>query len=96
MVSQTGRILSLLNIMFGAQSHRAFDGKDTWSTMSILEIYFAEASARSDWDRIRALIGPTCAGLPRLIREYNQQSSTGTARRLDDPDHTLAIPHFPP
>jgi hypothetical protein len=62
--------------------------------MSILETYFAGASARSDWERIHALIDPTRAGLPRLIREYNQQFPTGSAVRLEDPDRMLAIPSF--
>jgi hypothetical protein len=62
--------------------------------MSILETYFAGASARSDWDRIHALIDPTCAGLPQLIREYNQQFPTGSAVRLEDPDRMMAIPSF--
>jgi hypothetical protein len=62
--------------------------------MSILETYFVGASARSDWERIHALIDLTCAGLPPLIREYNQQFPTGSAVRLEDPDRMLAIPSF--
>jgi hypothetical protein len=62
---------------------------------SILETHFDWASVYSDWDRIHALIDPICAGLPRLIREYNQQFPLVSASRLKDPDHTLEIPCFP-
>jgi hypothetical protein len=65
-------------------------------TMSILETYFAGASARSDWDRIHALIDPTCAGLSRLIHEYNESLPRGSQAHLEDPDDNLAIPCFPP
>jgi hypothetical protein len=65
-------------------------------TTSILETYFAGASARSDWDRIHALIDPSCAGLPRLIREYNARLPRESGIRLEDTDHTLAIPRFNP
>jgi hypothetical protein len=65
-------------------------------TMSILETYFAGASARPDWDRIHALIDPTCAGLPRLIHEYNESLPRGSQARLEDPDDNLAIPCFTP
>ena len=65
-------------------------------TMSILETYFAESSRRSDWEQIHALIDPACAGLPRLIREYNEYLPRESDRRLEDPDHTLAIPRFNP
>jgi hypothetical protein len=65
-------------------------------TMSILETYFAGASARSDWDQIHALIDPTCAGLSRLIHEYNESLLRGSQARLEDPDDNLAIPCFTP
>jgi hypothetical protein len=61
---------------------------------SILETHFAGASICSDWDRIHALIDPTCAGLAGLIREYNQQFPSASAARLEDPDQTLKIPCF--
>jgi hypothetical protein len=61
---------------------------------SILETHFDGASPCSDWDRIHALIDPTCGGLPRLIREYNQQFPLVSASRRQDPDHTLEIPCF--
>jgi hypothetical protein len=59
-----------------------------------LDTHFAPASACSDWDRIHALINPADAGLPRLIREYNQQLPAGSARRLAEPDAMLVIPRF--
>jgi hypothetical protein len=62
----------------------------------ILETYFGWASAHSDWERIHALIDPVHAGLPRLIREYNQHLPRESGMRLDDPDHKLAIPCFNP
>jgi hypothetical protein len=65
-------------------------------TMPILETYFAGDSVRSDWERIHALIDPTCAGLARLIREYNEHLPRGSGIRFEDPDHTLAIPYFNP
>ena len=46
--------------------------------------------------------GPQCrscsrgAGLPRLIREYNKSFLRESDLRLEDPDHTLAIPCFTP
>jgi len=63
---------------------------------SLLETHFDRASARSDWDRIHALINPGNAGPPRLIREYNVPLPPGSARRLAEPDTLLAIPHFAP
>jgi hypothetical protein len=63
---------------------------------SLLETHFDGFSARSDWERIHALIDPTCGGLPRLIREYNQHFPRESNVRLDDPDHTLTIPCFTP
>jgi hypothetical protein len=53
-------------------------------------------AARSDWERIHALIDPTCAGLPRLIQQYNESFPRGSDVRLEDPDYTLAIPCFKP
>jgi hypothetical protein len=61
---------------------------------SILETHFDGVCGRSDWDRIHALIDPCCAGLPRLIREYNESFPSRSTARLEDPDHTLAIPCF--
>lgn len=61
---------------------------------SILETHFDGVSGRFDWDRIHALIDPSCAGLPRLIREYNHSLPAQSAVRLADPDHTLEIPCF--
>jgi hypothetical protein len=66
------------------------------SDRSILESHFDGAGGRSDWDRIHALIDPACAGLPRLIREYNENFPRGSTARLTDPDRTLAIPCFAP
>lgn len=64
------------------------------SDISILETYFGWASARSDWERIHALIDPVSAGLPRLIREYNHHFPRGSDVRLEDPDQMLTIPCF--
>ena len=64
------------------------------SDRSILETHFDGASPRSDWERIHALIDPTCAGLPRLVHEYNENFPRGSHERLEDPDHNLAIPCF--
>jgi hypothetical protein len=61
---------------------------------SILETYFDWPSAQSDWDRIHALMDPTCVGLPQLIREYNHHFPQGSDMRLDDPDRKLQIPCF--
>jgi hypothetical protein len=66
------------------------------STSSLLATYFDEAPPRSDSDRIHALIDPTCAGLPSLIRDYNARFPAHSALRLEDPDHMLAIPDLPP
>jgi hypothetical protein len=63
---------------------------------SILESHFDGTSSRSDWERIHALIDPACAGLPRLVREYNATFPRGSAARLAEPDHMLAIPCFTP
>jgi hypothetical protein len=63
---------------------------------SLLETHFDQASAYSNADRIHALINPADAGLPRLIREYNQQFLPGHAQRLAEPDAMLAIPRFAP
>jgi hypothetical protein len=62
----------------------------------LLDTHFGRASAHSDGDRIHALINPVDAGLPRLIREYNQQFLAGHTRRLAEPDVMLAIPRFAP
>jgi hypothetical protein len=61
---------------------------------SILETYFAATSASSDWDRIHALIDPTCAGIARLIREYNGNFSAQSGLRLEDPHHKLELPYL--
>jgi hypothetical protein len=61
---------------------------------SILETYFDWPSAQSDWDRIHALIDPTCVGLPQLMREYNHHFPQGSDMRHDDPDRKLQIPCF--
>jgi hypothetical protein len=66
------------------------------SPTSILESHFDGGATRSDWERIHALIDPTCAGLPRLIGEYNASFPRGSAARLEEPDHMLAIPCFTP
>ena len=63
---------------------------------SLLDTHFGRASARSDVDRIHALINPVNAGLPRLIREYNAPLPLRSARRLAEPDAVLAIPRFAP
>jgi hypothetical protein len=63
-------------------------------SISVLETHFGWASERSDWERIHALINPICAGLPRLIRDYNNNFPKGSAVRLDDPDHRLRVPRF--
>jgi hypothetical protein len=65
-------------------------------SVSILETHFGWASARSDWERIHALIDPRCAGLSQLIRDYNNHLPRGSDVRLDDPDRKLKIPHFNP
>jgi hypothetical protein len=62
----------------------------------VLETHFDGVSTRSDWERVHALIDPACAGLPRLIREYNESFSRQSSARLDDPDDALEIPCFPP
>jgi hypothetical protein len=64
--------------------------------LSILETYFDWTSMCSDWERIHALIDPTCAGLARLVREYNESFPKGSDARLEDPDHMLTIPCFDP
>jgi hypothetical protein len=61
---------------------------------SLLDTHFAQASPRSNGDRIHALINPVDGGLPRLIREYNQAIPPGSAQRLADPYTRLAIPRF--
>jgi hypothetical protein len=64
--------------------------------VSILETHFNGASPRSDWERIHVLIDQECAGLPRLIREYNDHFPMGSDACLEDPDHTLEVPCFQP
>jgi hypothetical protein len=64
------------------------------SGQSMLSTYFDEVPARSDWERIHALIDPTCAGLARLIREYNESLPGGSDARLADPEDALMIPCF--
>jgi hypothetical protein len=66
------------------------------SDWSILETHFDGVCGGSDWNRIHALIDPSCAGLPRLIREYNASFPNWSTARLEDPDHKLAIPCFAP
>jgi hypothetical protein len=61
---------------------------------SLLETHFDGVCGGSDWDRMHALIDPSCAGLPRLIREYNASFPSASSARLEDPDDTLAIPCF--
>jgi hypothetical protein len=63
---------------------------------SLLATHFAPASVCSDWDRIHALINPTDAGFPRLIREYNQSFRAGDTQRLAEAGTMLAIPRFAP
>jgi hypothetical protein len=63
---------------------------------SLLETHFDGVFTRSDWERIHALIDPTCAGLPRLIREYNESFPGESSARLRDPDHALEVPCFNP
>ena len=63
---------------------------------SMRDTHFDGASARSDWDWIHTLIDPAGAGLPRLIRQYNQQFPTWSDERLKETDHMLAIPDFAP
>jgi hypothetical protein len=65
-------------------------------TQSLLATHFARASVYSDWDRIHALINPTDAGFPRLIREYNQPFLFGDPQRLAASETLLAIPRFAP
>jgi hypothetical protein len=65
-------------------------------TQSLLATYFARASVYSDWDRIHALINPTDAGFPRLIREYNQPFLLGHPQRLAEAATVLAMPRFAP
>jgi hypothetical protein len=61
---------------------------------SLLETHFDGVSTRSDWERIHGLIDPACAGLPRLVREYNASFSGQSRARLEDPDHALEVPCF--
>jgi hypothetical protein len=63
---------------------------------SLLETHFAGVSKRSDWERIHALIDPACAGLTRLVREYNENFPEESNARLEDPDQALEIPCFNP
>jgi hypothetical protein len=63
---------------------------------SILETYFDAHSACSDWDRIHALIDPSCAGLSKLIHEYNESFPRQSGARLEDPEQTLEVPCFQP
>jgi hypothetical protein len=63
---------------------------------SLLATHVARASARSDWDRIHALINPTDAGFPRLIHEYNQPFLLGDPQRLAESETLLAIPCVAP
>jgi hypothetical protein len=63
---------------------------------SLLETHFDGVSPRSDWERIHALIDPTCVGLPRLIREYNEGFPGESCARFPDPDHALEVPCFNP
>jgi hypothetical protein len=63
---------------------------------SLLETHFDGGSTRSEWERIHALVDPACAGLPRLVREYNASFPGESCVRLEDPDHMLAIPCFDP
>jgi hypothetical protein len=63
---------------------------------SLLETHFARASVCSDWDRIHALINPADAGVPRLIREYNEPFLIGDPQRLAEPTTVLTIPRFVP
>jgi hypothetical protein len=65
------------------------------SDRSILETHFDGASPRSDWERMHALIDPTCAGLASLIREYNANFPQGSYERFEDPDDNMVIPCFP-
>jgi hypothetical protein len=64
------------------------------SDRSILETHFDEASPCTDWERMHALIDPDCAGLPRLVREYNENFPRGSQERLEEPDDNLVIPCF--
>mgnify|MGYP003288391935 CR=1 FL=1 len=63
---------------------------------SVLETHFERASVYSEWDRIHALIDPTCGGLPRLVREYNDGLPRESAVRLEDPEHVMEVPCFHP
>jgi hypothetical protein len=63
---------------------------------SLLETHFDGVSKRSDWERIHALIDPACAGLTRLVREYNENFPEESNARLEDPDQALEIPCFNP
>jgi hypothetical protein len=63
---------------------------------SLLETHFAGVYKRSDWERIHALIDPACAGLTRLVREYNENFPEESSARLEDPDQALEIPCFNP
>jgi hypothetical protein len=63
---------------------------------SLLATHFDRAWVCSDWDRIHALINPTNAGFPRLIREYNHPFPLGDPQRLAEAEMLLAIPRFTP
>jgi DNA-directed RNA polymerase specialized sigma24 family protein len=61
----------------------------------ILETLFAENNPISDWDRKHALIDPQCAGLERLVNEYNAYFTSSSYRpRLADPLESLVVPDF--
>jgi hypothetical protein len=62
------------------------------SQVPILEAYFGRSSSQSELDRIRVLIDPVHAGLPRIVREYNHGLPRQSDSRLADPDHKLRVP----
>lgn len=60
----------------------------------ILDSYFGDDSPQAEWERIHLLVDPKCAGLVRLIAEYNESLTRSTNMRLDDPDNKLEVPEF--
>ena len=61
----------------------------------MLDMLWDEENPVSDWQRKHALIDPECAGLARLINEYNKFfSSNPISQRLADPRGNLMLPDF--
>jgi hypothetical protein len=59
----------------------------------LLETYFDYGSQKTEWERNHALIDFGCAGLQRLIQEYNAVFREDNMQ-LENPDEKLEIPDF--